>query len=323
MKNYLIGIDIGGTECAVVLGCTKGKIYDRISFPTQSRMGPNQTIENILQSVKGIIRKNRIKIDQIQSMGISCGGPLDSQKGYILSPPNLPGWDRIPITQIIRERFDREVYLENDANASAIAEWKFGAGRGSKNMIFLTFGTGMGAGLILDGRLYRGFSGMAGEVGHVRLAKNGPVGYGKPGSFEGFCSGGGIAQLAREEVTKRLKQGIEASFCSSLEKVKEITAKDVGIAASSGDELAMQILKTSGRYLGMGLSILIDIINPERIIIGSIFARCREFLQPYAEEVIEKEALELSYKNCEILPAELGEEIGDYASLAVALGEGK
>ena len=132
------------------------------------------------------------------AIGITCGGPLDSKKGLIMSPPNLPKWDKIPITKIIEDNFNVPVFLQNDANACALAEWRFGAGKGTNNMIFLTFGTGLGAGLILDGRLYAGTNNLAGEIGHIRLAKDGPLGYDKKGSFEGFCSGAGIARLAKK-----------------------------------------------------------------------------------------------------------------------------
>ena len=168
-----IGIDIGGTKCAVVKGDLNG-ITDKISFATEGCEG---TLARIFDAVESLLPATAI--------GISCGGPLDDRRGVILSPPNLPGWDEVYITDMLRDRFSIPAYLCNDANACALAEWKFGAGRGSRNMIFLTFGTGLGAGLILDGRLYSGTSGMAGEVGHVRLDDDGPVGFGKRGSFEG------------------------------------------------------------------------------------------------------------------------------------------
>ncbi|TYP48725.1 ROK family protein [Thermosediminibacter litoriperuensis] len=322
-KKFIIGIDIGGTKCAVVLADCQMNIYHRIAFPTEVEKGPNHTIDRILFAIEQLLSKNGLAKNQIESIGISCGGPLDSKSGVILSPPNLPGWDNIPIKKIIEEQMGAPVYLENDANAGALAEWTLGAGRGCKNMIFITFGTGLGAGLILNGRLYSGANDMAGEIGHIRLAEDGPEGYGKAGSFEGFCSGGGIAKLARREIEKRLKRGEVVGFCPTLDMVKSITAKDVGLAAERGDPAAVDILKISARYLGLGLSILIDILNPEKIILGSIFVRIRKFLQPVAEEVIRKEALEISAKKCLILPAQLGERIGDYASLCVALRIGK
>ncbi|MCK5200660.1 MAG: ROK family protein, partial [Spirochaetales bacterium] len=196
-------------------------------------------------------------------------------------------------------------------------EWKWGAGRGVRNMIFLTFGTGLGAGLILDGRLYSGTNDMAGEAGHIRLEKDGPVGYGKKGSFEGFCSGGGIALQAEEKI--RTCGGRSSDFCKEFAGGKPVTARDVCIYASKGDAFALEILENSGRRLGMGLSILIDILNPERIVIGSIFTRCREYLAPAAESVIQKEALEAARKVCSVVPAALGDTIGDFGSLGVAL----
>lgn len=322
-KKYLIGIDIGGTKCAVILSDIQANILERIAFPTEVNQGPYYIIEKIIDTIVHILSKNSIDLSEVNSFGISCGGPLDSKKGLILSPPNLPGWDKIPIVKILKECFPLPIYLENDANAGALAEWKFGAGKGCENMIFMTFGTGLGAGLILDSRLYTGKNGMAGEIGHIRLADDGPEGYGKKGSFEGFCSGGGIAKLAQTEITRKLKNGKYVGFCPALEDVDKITARDVGIAAESGDPVAIEILEISAHYLGLGLSILIDVLNPERIIIGSIFVRNRRFLQPVADKIIKKEALEISAKNCLVLPALLGEKIGDYASLSVALQIGK
>lgn len=318
-KKYVIGVDIGGTKIAIILGDTEVNILDRIAFSTNSFTSPNKVIDEIINNIEKVANQNNIDFSQIESIGISSGGPLDLEKGLILSPPNLPGWDSIPIVKIVEEKFGIPTYLENDANSSAIAEWKFGAGKGSKNMIFLTFGTGMGAGLILNGRLYPGANGMAGEVGHIRLAQDGPMGHGKRGSFEGFCSGGGITRLAKTEIAKRLINGEKVEFCPSFEILENITAKDVALAAEKGDSVALEIFQISARYLGLGLSILIDILNPEKIILGTIFVKSRHLLQPIIEEVIRKEALELSAKNCEILPAELGEKIGDYAALCVAL----
>lgn len=185
-------------------------------------------------------------------------------------------------------------------------------------MIFLTFGTGCGAGLILDGRLYRGVSDMAGEIGHLRLAECGPVGFGKMGSFEGFCSGGGIHQLAKMMVSERLGIGENPALLQRAGSMEGLSAKLVAQAAKEGDPLAKEIFAVSGRYLGKGLSLLIDILNPQRIIIGSIFERSRELLWPAAEQVIRRECIPFSQKACEVLPAGLGDAIGDYAALSLA-----
>jgi glucokinase len=239
---------------------------------------------------------------------------LDSQRGVILSPPNLPGWDEVHITHELTGRFGGAAYLMNDANACALAEWQMGAGRGTRNMVFLTFGTGMGSGLIIDGRLYEGTSGDAGEVGHIRLAEQGPEGYGKVGSFEGFCSGGGIARLVQQ--TARA-QGTKLSFLRG--PLEDVTAADVAAAAAGGDAFARGIFAEVGRRLGQGLAIIIDILNPQMIVIGSIYARCRELLEPSMMEVLVKEALPQALGPCRILPAALGEDIGDWAAVTIAL----
>ena len=211
------------------------------------------------------------------------------------------------------------MFLQNDANACALAEWKFGAGKGTRNMVFLTFGTGMGGGIIINGRLYSGTNDLAGEVGHMRLSEDGPRAYGKKGSFEGFCSGTGIALLAKQIVSEKFALKQSVSFCDNQDNIDKITAKDVADAAFSGDKTAIKILEISGEYLGKGLSLLIDILNPQKIVIGSIYARCRQFIEPACLEIIKQEALAPSRAVCSIVPAALGEEVGDYASLSVAM----
>lgn len=317
--DNLIGIDIGGTKCAVILGDTSGHISRRIAFGTETDKGVNFTLANIKKNVKKLLKNNRSGSNKIKRIGVSCGGPMDSSKGIILSPPNLPGWDNIRLKDILEKEFKTETRVMNDANACAAAEWKWGAGRGCKNIIFLTFGTGMGAGLIINNRLYSGANGLAGEVGHIRLEKNGPAGYGKEGSFEGFCSGGGIALAAKAEARLRLERREKVGFCGSPADIPKLTAKTVAKAALNGDPLALEIMKNTGSKLGMGISILLDILNPEIIIIGSIFARCRTLLAPEMEKTIRAEALASSRKACRIVPPGLGEKIGDYGALAAAM----
>ena len=305
----LLGIDIGGTKCAVIRGNKKGEILEKEINKTTS---VDDTISWILDTAEKLKGESK-------AIGISCGGPLDSDRGVILSPPNLPGWDNIEIVKMLEERLDIPAYLCNDANACAVAEWKFGAGRGFKNIIFLTFGTGLGAGLILDGRLFNGTNGNAGEVGHISLSEFGPVGYGKQGSFEGFCSGGGIALSGRMFAIEAIQQGGKPMYCEDLSKLDSITAKTIADAANAGDETALKVYKTTGKMLGYGLSILIDTLNPERIIIGSVFQRTENLLREIMEEIITKETLPAASAVCKVVPAELGENIGDCAALALAL----
>lgn len=313
---YILGIDIGGTKCAVITAQYSDGNFALIKkerCDTDLKIPPEQMIDRLINLADGILNK---KPDAI---GISCGGPLSSKKGIIMSPPNLPGWDNVEIVKQIEDHFGVKPKLQNDANACAMAEWKFGAGRGYDNMIFLTFGTGLGAGLILDGRLYSGTNDNAGEVGHIRLDKFGPVGYGKSGSFEGFCSGGGIAQLGYAKVIERVQAGIYPLYFKKGMTPEDVTAKTIAEAADKGDETALEVYGICGEYLGRGLSIIIDILNPQVIVIGSIFARAHHLLWDSAKKIIEKEALPVSAKCCRIVPAGLGESIGDYASIATAL----
>ena len=316
-KKILIGVDIGGTKCAVTVGLPDGDdiaIKDKSAFRTTD---VDDTIENIKREIREILDRNLLSSNDIQAIGISCGGPLDSKTGVIMSPPNLPGWDNIPIVNILSGEFDAPAAVHNDANACALAEWKFGAGKGTRNMVFMTFGTGLGAGLILDGKLYTGTNDNAGELGHIRLEAFGPVGYGKAGSFEGFCSGGGIEQLARNMAKEELQMGRKVSWCPGGD-LSGITAKKVAEALRDGDPLARKVYDISARHLGMGLSIVIDILNPEMIVIGSIYARNEDVFQPLMLEVINNESLPLANKVCRIVPAALGESIGDYAALSIA-----
>lgn len=320
---YSLGIDIGGTKCAVVLG--KGEIPDNISdfiidkikFPTNVNRGYNEITKEILSKADELLERNNVNNTELIGVGISCGGPLNSKKGVIMCPPNLPDWDNVPIVNIVSEHFGVKAILHNDANACAVAEWRFGAGRGYQNLVFLTFGTGMGAGLILDGKLYTGTNDGAGEVGHIRLSENGPEGYGKKGSFEGFCSGGGIKKLAELTAIEYLRENKKSSLFESEAEFSNLTAANIAKAMYEGDEFATAVYKKCAEYLGRGLSVIIDIINPEAIVIGSIFERNEEFFQSEIKEIIENEALTDNVKNCKILSAELGESIGDFASLGL------
>lgn len=316
IESNLLGIDIGGTKCAVIYGVQKNEnlmLVDKKRFATTN---VDETIETILSGIEEIMKIHGLTSLNTKAIGISCGGPLDSHKGVILSPPNLPGWDNIPIVSIVEKRVGIKATLQNDANACALAEWKLGAGKGTKNMVFLTFGTGLGAGLILNGMLYSGTNDNAGELGHIRMAEFGPVGYGKRGSLEGFASGGGIAQLAKMFISEKLQKGEKVPWCT-LQELDQVTAQKVAEEAIKGDELARSIYETSAIYLGKGLSIVIDLLNPEVIVVGGIYSRNREMMESVVQKIIEREALSNSSRVCIVKPAALEEHIGDYAALSI------
>lgn len=315
----LIGVDIGGTKCVVSLGQTDGQGGVRVLEKGQRRAtdarGPWEVIPELVADARVFLERSE---EKPAAVGISCGGPLDSKRGLVLSPPNLIGWDHVEITAYFEKELGIPAFLCNDANACALVEWRMGAGKGCKNMAFMTFGTGLGAGLILNGRLYEGTTDSAGEVGHIRLSSFGPVGYGKAGSFEGFCSGGGIVQLAQMLIREELQQGRHPELCPTMGELDSLTAEKVARAAQTGDPLSKHIMTQCGHMLGVGLSIMIDILNPEKIVIGSVFARARDQLWPAAQEVIEREALAVTRNACQVVPWGLAESAGDLAALMVA-----
>lgn len=313
---YILGFDIGGTKCAVTTARWDGEniqLQKKDSCPTDPSIAPEEMIARLADMA------DRLLEEKPHAIGVSCGGPLCSQTGVIMGPPNLPGWDNVPVAALLEQHYGIPVKLQNDANACAVAEWKFGAGKGCQNMVFLTFGTGLGAGLILNGQLYAGTNDNAGEVGHIRLAASGPVGYSKAGSFEGFCSGGGLSQLGYKLAVEKAKEGVCPAYYKDGMPQKEVTAKAIAQAAYAGDETAKEVYRICGAYLGKGLSMIIDILNPERIILGSIFTRSSDLIRPAMEEVISKESLSPAAACCQILPAALGENIGDYAAIATAI----
>jgi glucokinase len=286
-----LGIDIGGTKTAISVGDSEGKLLEKRKFPTRSR------VEDVISDIFAHVPESS---DGYSAIGISCGGPLDSRRGIIQSPPNLPGWDDVPIVDIVTDHFGVPTFLENDANACALAEWYWGNGKGYDSIVFLTFGTGLGAGLILDGALYRGPDGLAGEVGHWRMAESGPYCYYKDGSWESFCSGSGISSLYE------MATGVRVS------------AKEVCERAKHGEVYAQRVIDQSARMLGSGMALLVDLLNPQRIIIGSIYSRDEDLFRPIMDQVLRDETLPVSYARCEVVPSLLGERLGDMAALGIA-----
>ena len=296
-----VGLDIGGTKCAISTGeCTADsiRILSREEFPTAG-LSWREVLEEFARRIEALGLSSSSD-DVLAAIGISCGGPLDSRAGVILSPPNLPGWDGVPVVAFFKERFHVPVHVQNDANACALAEYRFGAGRGTRNMVFMTFGTGLGAGIVIEGRLYSGTNDNAGEIGHIRLAPEGPLGYNKEGSAEGFCSGAGIARLAK------IRKGLD------------LTAKEIFARVRAGDPDCTEVFRESAEKLATILAFTIDILNPEVIALGGVFMRNADLFMPIVDPILDREALPLARKVCRIVPAELGESIGDYAALAVA-----
>lgn len=298
---WILGFDVGGTKTALIAGTLSGEVLERTSFASQAADGFEPMWRSMVAGGQALVARHGRPL----AIGVSIGGPLDTERGIIYSPPNLPGWDAVPLKELLEQTFAVPVYVEHDAKACVLAEWLFGAARGRQNVVFLTFGTGLGAGLILDGRLYRGASGDSGEVGHWRIAADGPDVYGKRGSWEGYSSGAGLAALAAFR--------FPGVFPSAL------SAADIVQRARDGDERARQLVRESAAHLGQGLALLIDLLNPEMIVLGSLAVRAGDLFLPIARAVAAAEATRHSYQACAIVAAGLGEQLGDIAPLCAAL----
>ena len=294
-----LGLDIGGTKTALLLADRKGCFYHREEFPTETRRG--------FESVYRDIRERLIRLlespEKPCSIGVSIGGPLDPKEGVVFSPPNLPDWDRIPLKAMLRKDTGLPVKVMHDAKAGALAEWWYGAGQGSVDMIFLTFGTGLGCGVICDGRLLET---IPGEVGHWGIGPlEGPLVYGRNNAWEGVCSGAGIAALASKQFAETFPPGV--------------TARQVIEAARKGSNEGKEILAVVSDYLGKGIALLADLFSPQKVILGSLAIRAGDQILPRAIEVFRREAHPSLRNRTEILPGMLGERIGDYGALCAAL----
>ena len=312
--GYSVGLDIGGTKCAVSLGSVSDagvEIKFRQEFPTAGK-----SWQEVLAIYTDKIQE-LTETFEIANIGISCGGPLDSKAGLIQSPPNLPGWDNVPIVQYFKDQFNVPVHVQNDANACALAEAKFGAGKGARNVVFMTFGTGLGAGIVIDGKLYSGTNDNAGEIGHIRLAPRGPKGYNKDGSAEGFCSGAGIARLAGIRA-REYEMEYASSESAAKARAGDLTTKDIFGYVRAGDPFCTRIFKESAEKLATILAFTIDVLNPEVIVLGGVFMRNADLFMAEIEPILAREALPGALNVCRIVPAGIGENIGDYAALAVA-----
>jgi glucokinase len=319
-EQVIIGVDIGGTKSAVVLARADGEILHRRSEPTRPDLrGPEAVLASLAAMAREVMAAGGVMAQDVRGVGVSCGGPLDTKTGVVHAPPNLPGWEGVPVRQIFEDALGLPVLVENDANATALAEWRFGAGQGARNVVFLTMGTGIGGGLILDGRLYRGANDLAGEIGHQTILMNGPLcGCGKRGCLEALASGPAIARLARESMMYGRHKRVLARAGG---KPANITAAHVVEAAKEGDAFARQILEEAGTYMGVGIANILQILNPERVILGTIAVHAGDLVLEPIRRAVAEYAWERSRAVCRIVPASLGDRAQDLAAVALWLQE--
>jgi glucokinase len=303
------GVDIGGTKIAVALADTGGRVISLSRFATRIELGPYRILDNAVKEIERMIDETAARLIAV---GVGCGGPLDRERGLILSPPNLPNWDEFPVIELLEKRLGVPALLDNDANAAALGEYRFGAGRGLRNMVYITISTGIGGGIIIGGKLLHGINDGAGEVGHITVLPEGPqCGCGARGCMEAICSGTSIARRARE----RLSAGAQSSLRETGARIDEVTAKAVAEAARDGDPLAVEIWDETIYYLAIGMSNIVNILAPEAVVLGGgVSTAGEQLLEPLRQHVRSRTHM-LPPEKISILQAALGGESGIYGAL--------
>ncbi|HXK34760.1 MAG TPA: ROK family protein [Dehalococcoidia bacterium] len=309
------GIDLGGTKILVLLATEDGRIIGDARLATHAAEGPGPVIARIVAAVREAADEAGIGMDDVRGAGVSAPGPIDRDEGVITQPPNLPGWDHVELAKIIRSELGVRAWLENDANCQAIAEHRYGAGRGYRDMIFLTVSTGIGGGIIIDNRLYVGASGAAGELGHLIVSPEGPAcGAGHIGCLEAYASGTAIARRAAELV----RAGRLPRTARLAEQTPPLAAHHVHMAADQGETEALEIIHAAGRYLGLGLATLIHAFNPQAIVLGGGLINIGEDLLGPARETARQRTFVQSWDDAQIIEGELGERSAALGAIAVA-----
>lgn len=308
-RKVIAGIDIGGTKIALALAEPDGRIVSLRRFPTGVERGPRRVLNEAAGEVELMVAQASARLI---AAGVGCGGPLDRQRGLILSPPNLPGWDEFPIVSLLEERLGVPVLLDNDANAAALGENLYGAGRGLRHLVYITISTGIGGGLIVGGELVHGVGDGAGEVGHMTVLPDGPAcNCGARGCLEALCSGTSIARRAKE----RLSAGAQSLMPALAGGFDAVTAATVAAAAREGDPLAAAIWDETICHLAVGVGNIFVTLAPEAIILGGgVAAAGEQLFAPLRRQVRERVKM-LPADKIHILQAELGGDSGIHGAL--------
>lgn len=307
MGKNRIGIDVGGTNVKIALVDEKGKIKYSNSVPTRAEMGYEYTVNNIKQAIYDLLKETKLEPKNIEGIGFGFPGQVDYKSGIVRLAPNIPGWVDVPIAKLIEDEYHIPTRVDNDVRCAALGELNFGAGKGCENLICITVGTGIGSGLIVNGKLVRGASNAAGEIGHIKLQMNdGPIcGCGDTGCLEAFASGPSIVAMAEDYI-----RGGKSTKFREMANSNPITPYIVCEAAKAGDPVAKRIFTIMGEYIGIGMASVVNLLNPEKIIVGGGVADAGEILMTPLKETLKKRAMKIAGEAVEVVPAQLGNTAG-------------
>lgn len=312
-KKYVVGVDLGGTKIYTALVDLEGNIVKEVTVKTEAHKGESVVLEKLLKTIDDVLEGT--DINEVKAIGVGSPGPLDVENGLIVYTPNLP-FKNFNIVQPIKERYKLDTYLDNDANVATLGEFMFGAGKQSRNMIFVTVSTGIGGGAIINGSLFRGSTSNALEVGHTTIMKGGPrCGCGNTGCAEAVASGTAIM--------KRAKEALDSKVETSLRKYEEITAREVFLEAENGDRVCEDILNEALSYLGITISNLANTFDPDKIVVGGGVSQAGKIVFEKIENEMQRRCLKTIYNHCKVEKALLGGKAGVLGAAALAILESK
>lgn len=313
-----LGVDIGGTKTIVAVADEKGKIIAQERINTPRERGPDAVLSEIVSAAKLLLSNASLSVRDIKAIGVGCGGPIDRKKGMIITAPNLPGWENLPIVEFFRNTFSAPTYIDNDVNLAALGEARRGHGVGREPMAYFNIGTGIGGGIIIDGQLYRG-CGNAGEFGHQIILPDGPKCVcGRRGCLESLASGTSIARRAREY----LVTAPGSAILRYADVIQSVSAEHVALAAQDGDSLALQIWQETGEYVGLGIANVVNILHPRLVVVGGGVVKVGAvLLEPIRRTLWDRAMVEL-IRDVELLPSLLGDQAGIVGAIHLALESG-
>lgn len=315
-QEYVVGLDLGGTQIRACLADAQGEILSQVRQPTLAREGPQGVMDRMKEAIHEVLQG--VQRNAVRSIGIAAPGPLDPLTGMVIAPPNLPGWNDVPLSDIMSRSFDLPVFINNDANLAGLAEHRFGAGRGTLDMIYLTISTGLGGGIICGGQLLLGAHGLAGEPGHTIVDPAGPpCGCGNAGCLEAMAAGPAIASYASELI----RQGRGSSLAGHIAGGEELTGEMVGEAAEAGDGVALESVRRAAYYLGIGVLNLIHIFDPQMVILGGGVTKLGPLLFDPVRAWVLGHAMAPVQRHTPIVAAALGDDVGLLGAVAWAIDQ--
>jgi len=313
---FYIGVDLGGTNIKAGAVDPSGGVLVKDSTETQADCGPPVVIQRICQIIDAVRQKGALSWEKVGAIGVGAPGTLDHKEGIIFHPPNLPGWRNVPLRDEVAKNFPVGVIVENDANAAAWGEFWAGAGREVHSMVMLTLGTGIGGGIILEGRLVRGAHDCAAELGHTIIVRDGVhCGCGSRGCLEAYASATAVVRRFKEAVGA----GRATSLAKDVKEEKEITSKMIYEAALAGDELAKEVMEETGRYLGTGIVSIMNTVNPERVVLSGGMIHAGDMIMRPLRETVKRLAFAIPGEKTEIVFATLGEDAGFIGAAGLAM----